>query len=95
MRRRSPTALAAADRAPCTCLESVCCACPTAATGHAGWLLRCAAHSPPSILLHSACQFRSPTAQGGQEENLMYAAAVGHAALGALCLWRGLAEDEK
>ncbi|KAI7838775.1 hypothetical protein COHA_007391 [Chlorella ohadii] len=33
--------------------------------------------------------------KGGQEENLMYAAAVGHAALGALCLWRGLAEDEK
>ena len=57
-----------------------------------GVLSGCCARYPLTTLLYSACL---PTAQGGQEENLMYAAAVGHAALGALCLWRGLAEDEK
>lgn len=33
--------------------------------------------------------------KSGQDEKLMYAAAVGHAALGALCLWRGFAEEDK
>lgn len=43
----------------------------------------------------------APLPQNGHEgkssrsKETMYCAAVGHALLGALCLWRGFAEEEK
>lgn len=36
-----------------------------------------------------------PLSQSAAKPEVMYAAAAGHALLGALCLWRGFDEDEK
>lgn len=54
-----------------------------------------ARHAIRSSILPTPNQLSAALLQSGQDEKLMYAAAVGHAALGALCLWRGFAEEEK
>lgn len=62
---------------------------------------RCPPRHPLFYPTHPPTHHAKPTVclcalpQSGQDEKLMYAAAVGHAALGALCLWRGFAEEEK
>ena len=52
------------------------------------------AHSSPRTAATEKHRPPPPQRQSAHKPEIMYAAAAGHALLGALCLWRGLAKEE-